>query len=116
MVLLRVSPMRGVRRFGKEGKLSLRYIGPYEITERVGRVLYRFALPVEVGRVRDVFHISQLRKFVSDLDKIIQPDEVELDESLEYEEHPVRVLDVQEKQLRNKTIKMVKILWSRHGV
>ena len=116
MVLLRVSPMRGVRRFGKKGKLSPRYIGPYQITELVGRVSYRLALPLEVGCVHDVFHISQLRKFVSDPDKIIQPDEVELDESLEYEEHPVRMLDVQEKQLRNKTIRMVKVRWSRHGV
>ena len=116
MVLLKVYPMCGVRRFGKKSKLSLRFIGQYQITERVGRVSYRLALPAEVGRVHDVFHISQLRKFMSDLDKVIQPDEVELDESLEYEEHPVRVLDVQEKQLRNKTIRMVKVLWSRHGV
>ena len=116
MVLLRVSPMRGVRRFGNKGNLSQRYISLYEITERVGRVSYQLALPAEVGRVHDVFHISQLHKFVSDSDKIIQPDEVELDKSLEYEEHPIRVLDVQEKQLRNKTIRIVKILWSRHGI
>ena len=114
-VLLRVSPMRGVRRFGKKGKLSPRYIGPYEITERIGKVSYRLALPITVGNVHDVFHISQLRKFVADPSKVIRPDEVTLDTSLEYEEEPVAVIDEQEKVLRNKTIRMVKVLWSRHG-
>ena len=115
MVLLRVSPVRGVRRFGKKGKLSPRFIGPYEIVERIGKVSYRLALPAEVGNVHDVFHISQLRKFISDPDKVIKPDEVRLDASLEYEEKPMAVIDVKEKVLRNKTIRMVKILWSRHG-
>lgn len=69
----------------------------------------------EVDRAHDVFHISQLRKFVFDLTKIIQPAEVELDVSLEYEEYPVRVINAKEKVLRHKTIPMLKVLWSRHG-
>lgn len=114
-ILLRVSPMRGVRRFGKKGKLSPRFIGPYEIIKRIGKVAYRLNLPAEVGNVHNVFHVSQLRKFVSDPDKIIQPDEVELDDSLEYEEYPVAILDTKDKVLRNKVIPMMKVLWSRHG-
>ena len=115
-VLLRVSPVRGVRRFGKKGKLSPRFIGPYRILERIGKVAYRLDLPVELGNVHNVFHVSQLRKFMSDPGKIIQPDEVKLDANLEYEEYPVAILDTKEKKLRNKVIPMVKVLWSRHGV
>ena len=72
-------------------------------------------LPIEIGDVHNVFHVSQLRKFLSDPTKIVQPDEVELDASLEYEEYPVAILDTKEKRLRNKVIPMIKVLWSRHG-
>ena len=114
-MLLRVSPVKGIRRFGKKGKLSPRFIGPYRITERVGKVAYRLDLPSELGNVHNVFHVSQLRKFLSDPTKIIEPDEVELNTSLEYEEYPVAILDTKEKKLRSKIIPMVKVLWSRHG-
>ena len=114
-VLLRVSPVKGVRRFGKKGKLSPRFIGPYLILERIGKVAYRLDLPIELGNVHNVFHVSQLQKFMSDPDKVIQPDEIELDANLEYPEYPVAILDTKEKKLRNKVIPMVKVLWSRHG-
>ena len=107
--------MKGIRRFEKKGKLSPRFIGPYRITERVGKVAYRLDLSNELGNVHNVFHVSQLRKFLSDPTKIIEPDEVEIDTSLEYEEYPVAILDTKEKKLRNKVIPMVKVLWSRHG-
>ena len=70
-VLLKVSPTRGVFRFGKKGKLSPRYIGPFEILERVGNLAYRLALPPSLSRVHNVFHVSQLRKYVADTSHII---------------------------------------------
>ena len=65
-VFLKISPTRGVIRFGCSGKLSLRYIGPFNIIERVGEVAYRVALPPALDGVHDVFHVSQLRKYVQD--------------------------------------------------
>ena len=70
-VFLRVSPLRGVRRFGKKGKLSPRFIGPFEILERVGQVAYRLALPPSLSGVHDVFHISMLRKYISYLTHVL---------------------------------------------
>jgi len=115
-VLLKVSPTKGVMRFGKKGKLSPRYIGPYEVLERVGKVAYRLALPAVLGRVHNVFHVSQLRKYVHDASHVLQPEEVTLDEDLSYEERPVRILDTKTRDTRRKSVKMVKVLWSNHLV
>ncbi|KAL0416543.1 UNVERIFIED_CONTAM: Transposon Tf2-12 polyprotein [Sesamum latifolium] len=71
-VFLRVSPWRGILRFGKKGKLSPRYIGPYEILERVGPLAYRLALPVELSQIHDVFHVSMLRRYRSDPSHILR--------------------------------------------
>ena len=65
-VFLKVAPLKGVMRFGKKGKLSPRFIGPFEITERIGKVAYRLALSPELSSVHDVFHVSMLKKYVSD--------------------------------------------------
>ena len=70
-VLLKVSPWRGILRFGKQGKLSPRYIGPYEILERVGPLAYRLALPTELLQIHDVFHVSMLRRYRSDPSHIL---------------------------------------------
>ena len=91
-VFLRVSPMKGVMRFGKKGKLSPRYVGPYEILERIGKVAYRLALPSELGGVHPVFHVSMLRKYLPDPSHVIQPQTVELDRNLAYEETLVKIL------------------------
>ena len=115
-VLLRVSPSKGVMRFGRKGKLSPRYIGPYSVVERIGKPAYRLDLPPELGRVHDVFHVSQLRRCVADESLVLQPDEVELSEDLSYEERPVRVLAREDKVMRNRRIPLVKILWHRRGV
>ena len=66
MVFLRISPWKGVLRFGKRGKLSPRYIGPYRIVERIGEVAYRLELPSDLDRIHDVFHVSMLRKYIPD--------------------------------------------------
>ncbi|XP_074305777.1 uncharacterized protein LOC141640998 [Silene latifolia] len=79
-VLLRVSPMKGVMRFGKRGKLNQKFIGPYEILDTVGEVAYRLALPPTLARVHNVFHVSQLRRYLSDTSHILSHDVVEVDE------------------------------------
>ena len=92
-VFLKLSPWKGVVRFGKRGKLSPRYIGPFKITERVGPVAYRLALPMELSRIHDVFHVSMLRKYISDPSHILETPTVEVKEDLSYEEQPVQILD-----------------------
>ena len=87
-VLLRVSPMKGVMRFWKKGKLSSKFIGPYEVMEKVGKVAYRLALPNELGKVHDVFRISQLKRYVPDKSHVLDPEPLDLDENLSYKEKP----------------------------
>ena len=115
-VLLRVSPTKGIRRFGLKGKLSPRYIGPYSVIERIGKLAYRLDLPAGLGRVHNVFHVSQMRKSTADESLVLQPDEVELEDDLSYDERPVEILDRQEKITRNRRIPLVKVLWHRRGV
>ena len=110
-VFLRVSPMRGVKRFGTKGKLSPRFIGPFEILDRVGAVAYRVAMPPSLSGVHNVFHISMLQKYVSDPTHVLSYEGLELDQDLSYEERPVQLLDRKDKVLRNKTIPLVKVLW-----
>ncbi|XP_021741299.1 uncharacterized protein LOC110707581 [Chenopodium quinoa] len=111
-VFLKVSPMKGVMRFGKKGKLSLKYIGPYEILQRIGKVAYRLALLMDLSKVHDVFHVSQLRRYIPDKSHVLQPETIELDQSLTYEERPVKILDSKVRSTRNKNVKTVKVLWS----
>ena len=87
--------MKGVMRFGQKGKLNPRYIGPYEILNRIGLVAYRLALPPRLSAVLPVFHVSILRRYVCDDNHKIQPKDVELDENLTYEESPIAILDRQ---------------------
>ena len=115
-VLLKVSPTRGVFRFGKKGKLSPRYIGPFEILDRVGDLAYRLALPPALSHVHNVFHVSQLRKYIPDPSHIIDYGDIEVSSNASYAEQPVSILERRTKQLRNKSIPLVKIQWSRHGV
>ena len=116
MVFLRISPWKGVLRFGKLGKLSPQYIGTYRIVERIGEVAYRLELPFDLDRIHDVFHVSMLRKYIPDPSHILTEKPVEIRENLTYEEEPVQILDRQEQVLRNKTIPLVKVLWRSHTV
>ncbi|KAI3780622.1 hypothetical protein L2E82_10607 [Cichorium intybus] len=114
MVMLKVSPWKGLIRFGKKGKLSPRFIGPFRISQRVGAVAYRLELPDELHGIHDVFHVSHLRKTLFDKSQHIPLAEIEVDEKLRYPEQPERVLDRKIRQLRNKKISMVKVLWRHH--
>ncbi|GJV96031.1 putative nucleotidyltransferase, ribonuclease H, partial [Tanacetum coccineum] len=113
-VFLKVSPFRGVKRFGIKGKLSPRFIGPFEILERIGEVLYRLALPPQLSHVHDVFHVSLLRGYhYHPLHVASYPfDQIQPDMSLS--EEPESILDRQERVMRNKVIPFVKILWKNH--
>ncbi|XP_073133369.1 uncharacterized protein [Henckelia pumila] len=115
-VFLKISPFRGTVRSGKRGKLSPRYIGPYEILERIGDLANRLALPPALSSIYDEFHVSMLKKYQPDPSHVLQPDETELDETLSYFERPIKIMDRKDKQLRNKSIPLVKVQWSRHGV
>ena len=115
-VFLKLSPWKGVVRFGKRGKLSPHYIGPFEIVERIGPMAYRLDLPEELSRVRNVFHISMLRKYISDPSHVLETPEIELRDDLSYEEQPMQIMGREEKELRNKTISLVKVLWRNHLV
>ncbi|XP_057526581.1 uncharacterized protein LOC130805813 [Amaranthus tricolor] len=115
-VFLKVSPTRGVQRFGVRGKLSPKFIGPFEILRRVGEVSYELALPPSLAKVHNVFHVSQLRKYVHDPSHVLAHEPLLIEESLVYEERPIRILDTRVKELRNSRIPLVKVLWSNHGV
>ncbi|KAG8488859.1 hypothetical protein CXB51_016742 [Gossypium anomalum] len=101
-VFLKVSPWKKVLRFGQKGKLSPRFIGPYEVIEKVGPVAYRLALPPELEKIHDVFHVSMLRRYRSDPSHVVSPTEIELQLDMTYEEEPIKILARKVKQLRNK--------------
>ncbi|KAK8648813.1 hypothetical protein V6N13_129555 [Hibiscus sabdariffa] len=115
-VFLKVSPWKKVMRFVRKGKLSPRYIGPYEIVERVGLVAYRLLLPPELERIRDVFHVSMLRKYRSDPSHAMPIEEIELNPDLSYDEEPIKILASDSKVLRGRTIELVKVKWRHRGV
>ncbi|KAA0045567.1 pol protein [Cucumis melo var. makuwa] len=91
-VFLKVAPMRGVLRFERRGKLSPRFVGSFEILERIGPVAYRLALPPSLSTVHDVFHVSMLRKYVPDPSHVVDYEPLQIDENLSYTEQPVEVL------------------------
>ena len=114
-VFLKISPWKGVIRFGRRGKLSPRFIGPYEVIERIGLVTYQLALPPILERVHNIFHVSILRKYRSNPTHILKEQPVELEKNLSYEEAPIAILAREQKVLRNKVIPLVKVLWKNHS-
>jgi hypothetical protein len=115
-VFMKVSPMRGVMRFGKKGKLSPRFVGPFEITQKVGRSAYKITLPPNLVGTHDVFHVAMLRKYIANPDVIVEYELLEIQEGLTYMEEWVKIVDKKEQVLRTKTIPIVKVLWHNHGV
>ena len=109
-VFLKVSPWRKILRFGQKGKLSPRFIGPYEILKRVGPMAYRLALPPELAKLHDVFHVSMLRRYRSNESHILPVQEIQVQEDLSYDEEPKAILAREVKQLRNKQVPLVKVL------
>ena len=103
-MFLRISPTRGVIRFGSRGKLSPRFIGKFDIIERIRKVAYRLVLPSSLAGVHDVFHVSQLRKYVRDESHIIDHSELAVRSDLSFEVQPISIIDQREKVMKNKVI------------
>jgi hypothetical protein len=113
-VYLKVSPMKGVSRFGVKGKLAPRYIGPFPILEQCGPVAYRLQLPETLSTMHNVFHVSQLKKCLRVPDRTIEVMDVALEPDLTYSEHPIPVLDQKYRITRRRTLKFYKIQWNQH--
>ena len=113
-VFLKISPWKGVLRFERRGKLSPRFIGPYEIVSKVGPVDYRLKLPPELSKIHDTFHVSMLRKYILNPSHVLREQPVQLRENLTYEETPMQIVDPKEHVLRSKVIPLVKVLWKNH--
>ena len=109
-------PKRGAVRFGKRGKLSPRFIGPFEILEKVGTFVYRLALPPSMSGVHEVFHFSILRKYTPDPAYVVDWGPIEIDTDGTFEEGPVCIVDSRDRVLRRKTVRLVRVLWQHCGV
>ena len=114
-MFLKVSPRKGIMRFGIKGKLSPRYIGPFEILERIGEVSYRLALPPQLSHVHNVFHISLLRGYNYHPLHVVQYPIDLVRNDLSYVEEPIAILDHEERVTRRKSIPFVKIQWRNHS-
>ncbi|GJZ90927.1 hypothetical protein Tco_0662854 [Tanacetum coccineum] len=110
--MLKVSPQKGVIRFGKRGKLNPRYIGPFKILKRVGLVTYKHELPEELSNVHNTFHVSNLKKCLSDESFVILMKELRLDDKINFVEKPVEVMDREVKHMKQSHIPIVKLRWN----
>ena len=115
-VFLKVMPKKGVVRFGKRGKLSPRFIGPFKILKRVGTVAYRLALLPNLLGVHEVFHVSMLRRYTPDPAHVMDWGEIEVDMDGTFEEGAVCIMDSRDQVLRRKTVRVVRVLWQHRGV
>jgi hypothetical protein len=114
-VYLKVSPMKGVQWFGVKRKLAPRYVGPYKILEKSGKVAYKLQLPLEMSPIFNVFHISQLRRCLHVPEERVKMTNIKVESDLAYEEKPVQLLDSKEGVTRNRVIKFHKVMWSNHS-
>ncbi|WVZ76657.1 LOW QUALITY PROTEIN: hypothetical protein U9M48_024613, partial [Paspalum notatum var. saurae] len=114
-VYLRVSPMKGVHRFGVKGKLAPRYVGPFKILERCGPVAYRLELPPHPAAVHNVFHVSQLKKCLRVPEEAVATSQNQIEPNLTYEEHLIKNLDQKQRSTRRRTLNFYKVQWSNHS-
>ncbi|GJT70444.1 putative reverse transcriptase domain-containing protein [Tanacetum coccineum] len=115
-VMLKVSPWKGVVRFGKRGKLNPRYVGPFKVLEKVGAVAYKLELPQELSRVHNTFHVSNLKKCYADEPLAVPLDGLHIDDKLHFVEEPVEIMDHEVKRLKQSRIPIIKVRWnSRRG-
>ncbi|GJS49435.1 hypothetical protein Tco_0599556 [Tanacetum coccineum] len=115
-VMLKVSPWKGVVRFGKRGKLNPRYVGPFKVLEKVGSVAYKLELPEELSRVHNTFHVSNLKKCYADEPLAVPLDGLHFDDKLQFVEEPVEIMDREVKRLKRSRIPIIKVRWnSRRG-
>ena len=115
-VFFKVMPKRGVIRLSKRDNLAPRYIGPFEILERVGTFSYRLALPPSLLGVYEVFHVSMLRKYTLDPAHVVDWKEITVDTDGTFEEGQMRILDSRDQVLQRKTVRLVKVLWRHRGI
>ncbi|GKD28261.1 hypothetical protein Tco_1239039 [Tanacetum coccineum] len=111
-VMLKVSPWKGVVHFGKKGKLAPRYVGPFEILERIGPVAYRLRLPEELSGVHDIFHVSNLKKCLADANLHVPLNEIKIDKTLRFVKEPVEIMDREIRKLKHSKISLVKFHWN----
>jgi hypothetical protein len=114
-VYLKVSPIRGIKRFGVKGKLAPRYIGPYQIQARRGEVAYQLSLPESLSAVHDVFHVSQLKKCLRVPEEQLPTEDLEVQEDLTYIEKPTQILEITDWVTRRSTIRMCKVKWGHNS-
>ncbi|XP_058185747.1 uncharacterized protein LOC131302972 [Rhododendron vialii] len=114
-VFLKIRPKKGVIRFGKKGKLSPRYIRPFDIVEKIGNVAYCLALPPQLDKVHNVFHVSMLCKYLTLPTHVLNWEDITIEEDATYEEEQIEIQGRSEKIIRNKTIKLIRVLWKHRG-
>ncbi|XP_071719024.1 uncharacterized protein [Rutidosis leptorrhynchoides] len=110
--MLKVSPWKGVIRIGKRGKLSPRYVGPFEVIERISPIAYRLKQPQELSGIHNAFHVSNLNKCLSDENLVIPLEELSVNDKLHFVEELVEVLDREVKKLKHSKILIVKVCWN----
>ncbi|GJT58857.1 putative reverse transcriptase domain-containing protein [Tanacetum coccineum] len=108
----KVMPWKGVVHFGKKGKLAPRYVGPFETLERIGLVAYRLRLPEELSSVHDMFHVTNLKKCLTDANLHVPLDEIKVDKTLRFVEEPIEIMDREIKKLKHRKIALVKVRWN----
>ncbi|XP_076959888.1 uncharacterized protein LOC143636096 [Bidens hawaiensis] len=111
-VLLKVSPWKGVVRFGKKGKLAPSYVRPFEVLERFGLVAYKLKLPQELRGIHDTFHVSKLKRCLADDTQPIPFDDIRIDDKLHFVEEPIEIMDRDVKKLKRSIIRLLKVKWN----